>query len=102
MLEEMTEITYEQVTNRLVALARANGGVLTADRAEHDPMLASVDSAVVSAAARALDGTTSVFGSPRSDAGWFPFDELRFTTLSNVSNTAGLTRIAKKASQRSG
>jgi len=83
----MPEITYDQVTNRLVALARASGGVLTAEQAERDPMLTSVEPAVVSAAARALDGTTNVFGSPRSDGGWFPFDELRFTALGNASNT---------------
>jgi hypothetical protein len=74
-------VTYDQVSNRLVALAQVNGGVLTADQAEHDSELASMDPAVVSAAARALDGTTSVFGSPRSQGGWFPFDELHFTAL---------------------
>ena len=77
----MTDMTYEQITGRLVSLARANGGVVTADQAEHDSELASMDPAVVSAAARALDGTTSVFGSPRSQGGWFPFDELHFTAL---------------------
>jgi hypothetical protein len=91
-------MTYEQAASRLVALARANGGVLTAEQAEQDPALASMDPAVVAAAARALDGSTNIFGTPRTGEGWFPFDELRFTTL---SNTAALTRIAKKASQRS-
>jgi hypothetical protein len=93
-------MTYDQVTSRLVALARANGGVLTADQAEHDPQLASEDPAIVSAAARALDGTTKVFGTPRPEGeqGWFPFEELRFTAL---ANTAALRRIAKKASRRS-
>jgi hypothetical protein len=92
----MAEMTYDQISNRLLALARANGGVLTADQAERDPVLALADQAVVTAAARALDGSTNIFGSPRTGEGWFPFDELRFTAL---SNTAALTRIAKKASR---
>jgi hypothetical protein len=95
----MTDMTYEQITGRLVSLARANGGVVTADQAEHDPQLALEDPAIVSAAARALDGATNVFGTPRSEGvqGWFPFEELRFTAL---ANTAAVRRIAKKASPR--
>jgi hypothetical protein len=79
-------MTYDQITQRLVSLAQANGGVLTAEHVERDPELASEDPVLVSAAARGLDGTTNVFGSPRSsEGGWFPFEELRFTALSNTT-----------------
>jgi hypothetical protein len=50
-------MTYDEISERLVSLAQANGGVLTADQVERDPELASEDRDVVSAAARALDGT---------------------------------------------
>jgi hypothetical protein len=36
---------------------------------------------MVSAAARALDGTTNVFGTARISDGWFPFEELHFTAF---------------------
>jgi hypothetical protein len=79
-------MTYDEISERLASLAQANGGVLTADQVERDPELASEDRDVISAAARALDGTTNVFGLPRSsEEGWFPFDELRFTALSNTA-----------------
>lgn len=72
---------FEQARARLVQLARENGGVLTAELAEQDRLLAAADQNVVSAAARSLDGTTNVFGTPRTSEGWFPFEELRFTAL---------------------
>jgi hypothetical protein len=74
-------MTFDQAAERLAMLGRQNGGVLTAARVERDPELASADRDVVRAAARALDGTTNVFGSPRTSEGWFPFEELRFTVL---------------------
>ncbi len=77
-------MTYNAISERLVKLAEANGGVLTAEQAEQDPELAAEDPDLVSAAARALDGTTNVFGSPRTSDGWFPFEELRFTALNNT------------------
>jgi hypothetical protein len=75
-------VKFSEASERLVRLARENGGVVTAARVERDREL-SAESELVSAAARALDGTTNVFGTPRSsdDDGWFPFEELRFTGL---------------------
>jgi hypothetical protein len=75
-------MTFDEASERLIRLAREHDGVLTAAQVEQDRDL-SDDSGVASAAARALDGTTNVFGTPRAseDAGWFPFEELRFTGL---------------------
>jgi hypothetical protein len=75
-------MTFDEASERLVRLAREHGGVVTAGQVERDRDL-SADSEMVSAAARALDGTTNVFGTPRApaDGGWFPFEELRFTGL---------------------
>ena len=79
-------MTFAEASERLVRLARDHGGVVTAAQVERDGEL-SADSDLVSAAARALDGTTNVFGTPRAptDAGWFPFEELRFTALPSSS-----------------
>jgi len=77
----MTEMTYDQIAGRLIALARANGGVLTADQAEQDPMLASANPAVVAAAARALDGSTNIFGTPRTGEGWYASHRGRLVRL---------------------
>ncbi len=74
-------MTVEQTIDRLAALAPQNGGVVTASQVEGDPLLALNDHDVVCAAARALDGATNVFGTPRTTEGWFPFEELRFTAL---------------------
>ena len=62
-----------------VAIARQNGGIVTAADIEADPDLAA-EPEIVSAAAHALAGSTNVFASP-SDQGWFPYAELRFTDL---------------------
>lgn len=71
-------MTFEQATQRLLQLAQANGGVVTAEVAERDEEL-SADPQLASAAARALDGSTNVFGTTRADEdGWFPFDRLEF------------------------
>jgi hypothetical protein len=79
-------MTFAEASERLVRLARDHGGVLTAAQVEQDGEL-SADSNIVSAAARALDGTTNVFGTPRApaDGGWFPFEQLRFTGLPSSS-----------------
>jgi hypothetical protein len=79
-------MTFEEATERLVRLARDHGGVVTAAQVERDGEL-SAESELVSAAARALDGTTNVFGTQRApaDGGWFPFEELRFTGLPSSS-----------------
>jgi hypothetical protein len=79
-------MTFDEASARLVRLARDHGGVVTAAQVERDGEL-SADSELVSAAARALDGTTNVFGTPRApgEGGWFPFEELRFTALPSSS-----------------
>jgi hypothetical protein len=74
-------MTFDDVVARLLALARRHGGVLTASQVEADRELAA-EPELVSAAARSLDGSTNVFGTPRTtDEGWFPFEELRFSDL---------------------
>ena len=64
----------------VVALARGNGGLITAADVEADEALAS-DQPTVSAAARAFAGSTNVFAVPREDDGWFPYSEIRITVL---------------------
>lgn len=73
-------MTFGEASERLVQLAQEQGGVLTAARVEQDQEL-SADRDLVAAAARALDGSTNMFGTPRAAGvgGWFPFQELRFT-----------------------
>jgi hypothetical protein len=71
---------FDDVTARLLKLAREHGGQLTAGVVEADDALAS-DHAITSAAAHALAGSTNVFGAPRESSGWFPYEELRFTEL---------------------
>jgi hypothetical protein len=75
-------VTFDEATDRLLALARDSEGVVTASQVEDDPLLAE-DQRLVSAAARMLAGSTNVFGTARAseDEGWFPFEELRFTDL---------------------
>ena len=75
-------MTFDEAVEQLVALARRSGGRITATEVESDPALAS-DREIVSAAARKLDGSTNVFGTPQpmTSEGWFPFAELHFTEL---------------------
>lgn len=73
-------VSFEDAVARLVALARQNGGILTAADVERDPEL-SADQLTVSAAAHSLAGSTNVFAS-QTDTGWFPYAELRFSELS--------------------
>jgi predicted NUDIX family NTP pyrophosphohydrolase len=72
-------VTFEAATERLIALARTNGGVVTAAAVEADPELAAAHE-TVSAAAHALAGSTNVFASS-GDSSWFPYEEIRFTDL---------------------
>ncbi len=67
--------------SRLIELAKENGGTLTAAQVEADPVLAE-DEPTVSAAARALGGSTNVFSSDEPDGrAWFPFSSLLFSEL---------------------
>jgi hypothetical protein len=77
-------MTYEDATRRLVELARANGGRVTAAQVEADEELSS-DHATVSAAARALGGGTNVFSYDEEDddRDWFPFSGLVFSELTS-------------------
>jgi len=77
---ESSGMTFDHATARLLALARENGGYLSAEQVENDPDLAS-DPQTVSAAAHALAGSTNVFGAPQDETGWFPYAELRFSEL---------------------
>jgi hypothetical protein len=72
---------FEEATARLVTLARANGGVLTAQQVEADPALAA-DRETVSAAARALQSHVDVITLAEGNGPeWFPFSGLVFHGL---------------------
>ena len=73
-------MTFEQARLRLLELARANGGLLTAATVEAEPDLGE-DQATVSAAGHALAGSTNAFGAIRTSEGWFPYEEIQFTEL---------------------
>jgi hypothetical protein len=72
-------MTYDDAVERLVAIAREHGGLVTVADVEGDPDLAAHQD-IASAAGHALAGSTNVFSSP-SDSGWFPYAELRFSEL---------------------
>ena len=72
-------MTFDQAKTRLIELARAGDGVVTISAVEQDADL-SANRDIVSAAAHALAGSTNVFASP-SDAGWFPYSEIRISDL---------------------
>jgi hypothetical protein len=72
-------VNYDEAMERLVAIARERGGVVTARDVEDDDDLAA-NQDLVSAAGHALAGSTNVLASA-NDAGWFPYSELRFTEL---------------------
>ncbi len=74
-------MTFEEVTERLIDLARERGGTVTAADAEADELL-SGDRDLTSAAARALAGSTNVFSFDEDDdREWFPYSGLTFSTL---------------------
>ena len=72
-------MTYDEAKARLVAVAKQNGGVVTARDVEGDVDLAA-NRELASAAGHALAGSTNVFAVP-NQAGWFPYAELRFSDL---------------------
>jgi hypothetical protein len=77
-------VTYEHAVNRLIELARSNGGVLTASQVEADWEL-DEDRDLVSAAARALAGGTNIFSSDEPDGrAWFPYSSLLFSELAGA------------------
>ena len=72
---------YEEAVSRLIEMARQSGGTVTAAQVEADPELAA-DEEMVSAAARALSGSTNVFSSDEPDGrAWFPFSSLLFSEI---------------------
>jgi hypothetical protein len=74
-------MTYEDAISRLIEMAKESGGTVTAAQVEADPVLAE-DELTVSAAARALGGSTNVFSSDEPDGrAWFPFSSLLFTEI---------------------
>jgi hypothetical protein len=74
-------MTYEDAVSRLLELARENGGTVTAAQVEADAAL-SEDQPTVSAAARALGGSTNVFSADEPDGrAWFPFSSLLFSEV---------------------
>ncbi len=72
-------VSFDEAKTQLIAIARQNGGIVTAADVEADPDLAA-DREIVSAAGHALAGSTNVFAS-LSDEGWFPYAEMRFSDL---------------------
>ncbi len=79
MGQQEARMTYEEAMARLVVLAKEHNGTLTAAQVEADETLAA-DRPIVSAAARALDGSTNVFSYEEVDdpREWFPFSGLVF------------------------
>lgn len=74
-------MTYEDAVTGLIELARENGGTVSAAQVEADPVL-SADQLTVSAAARALGGSTNVFSADEPDGrAWFPFSSLLFSEV---------------------
>jgi hypothetical protein len=71
----------EEAAGRLIALAEANAGTVTAAQVEADPALQE-DRDSVSAAAHMLAGGTNVFSYDESDdREWFPYSGLIFSDL---------------------
>jgi len=75
---------YNEAMARLVVRAREHNGTLTAAQVEADEAL-SAERELVSAAARALGGSTNVFAYDEVDDGreWFPFTGLVFHVKSS-------------------
>jgi hypothetical protein len=71
-------VPVQAARQRLLALARARGGVLTADAVEADELLAA-DPVSTAAAAHELATRPEIETSERSgEQGWFPFEFMRF------------------------
>ena len=76
MVDDTRPVTFEEVTARLLLLARQSGGRVTAAQVEGDERLSS-DQTLTSAAALALAGSTNVFSFDEADnREWFPFSGL--------------------------
>jgi hypothetical protein len=76
VVDEKQPMSFEEVTARLLLLARRNAGRLTATQVEADERLAS-DQTLTSAAARALAASTNIFAFEEPDSrAWFPFSGL--------------------------
>jgi len=74
-------MTFEQAATRLVELAIANRGTVTARQVERDESLAS-ERPLLSAAARALAGGTNVWSTTNDDdRAWFPYCSLTFSEI---------------------
>jgi hypothetical protein len=82
----MTQLSMEEALARIVALARLNNGLVTADQVEADPVLAA-EPGVASAAGHKLAATTNVFANSLNDSrDWFPYSELIFTDFRAASD----------------
>jgi hypothetical protein len=75
-------VTFEHAARRLIELARANHGTVTAVQVEADQELA-LEPKLVSAAARALAGGTNALSTVDDQDGraWFPYTTLTFSEL---------------------
>jgi hypothetical protein len=75
-------VSFEEVTARLLSLARQSGGKVTAAQVEEDERL-SRDENLTSAAARALASSTNIFSfeEPNDGRSWFPFSGLTVGNL---------------------
>jgi hypothetical protein len=81
-------VTYEEALARIVALARANGGTVTAAQIEADEHLSS-ERELASAVGRALGGGTNVFSADEPDGReWFPYSSLTFSELGSRRSSA--------------
>lgn len=75
-MNDTRPVTFEELTARLLLLARQSGGRVTAAQVEGDERL-SRDQMLTSAAALALAGSTNVFSfDEKDDREWFPFSGL--------------------------
>jgi hypothetical protein len=72
-------VTHDQAKERLLELARVEGGYLTAETVESDPSL-SANRDIVSAAAHELATEPAVVvGEATDDRAWFPYSFMRFS-----------------------
>ena len=81
-MDDDQPVSFEEVTARLLSLARQSGGTVTAAQVEDDERL-SRDENLTSAAARALASSTNIFSFDEPDDGrnWFPFSGLTVGNL---------------------
>jgi hypothetical protein len=86
-------VTFEHAATRLIQLAQANRGTVTAAQVEADDELAA-EQALVSAAARALAGGTNALSTMDDEDGraWFPYSALTFSNLHGRGSGRRATR----------